>query len=60
MWTLGNAGMGALQVVDSEYHSNTFVHLLAETDVSGSLLFRDWQKIVTQQLLLRHPRLSMN
>lgn len=66
MWTLGNAGMGALQVDDYNFMQKVLLtsniasfFLLSKVD-SFSFCCRDWQKIATQPLLPRHPKLFMN
>lgn len=69
MWTLGNAGMGALQVSIYGYgiiKVVLFTGLVVSSfppygviGASGSCC-RDLQKTPTQPLLLQHPKLFMN
>jgi hypothetical protein len=59
MWTLGNAGMGALQVLQFSLKKKLSLFLMALIFTYHSPR-RDWQKIKTQPLPMQHPKLSMS
>lgn len=65
MWTLGNAGMGALQVILSLWllrykYEQPFLLWRWRKLIHFCSASRDLRKIATQLLPLQHPRLSMN